>query len=179
MLWFLIKIILGIPLSIISLFILVIIIRESVSHLRITFYLKQLKKSNNIVVDTTTALMRLYTLLKDVKKHKDMFESMKIKHNSPEYLSADMVLRKDFTTNFIQIVPLSEKCYVEYFQKELEHTAKISFAPIDYLGFIFQNGEKAMHQRTVFKEIFNFERLKKTLPTIRKIVRARISDLKK
>jgi cytochrome P450 len=75
-------------------------------------------------------------------------------------------------------VPLSEKCLSEFYQKELEHAHKVTMAPVEYIGFFFKNNEKAQQQRTLFKEIFNFDRLKKSMPNIRKIVRSHVEKLK-
>ena len=97
---------------------------------------------------------------------------------SEEALKADMMITKTFRDTSIQIIPISDKCYNEYYQKELEHTRKVRSTPIDILGFILLSGEQAMHQRAVFKELFNFDRLKKTLPCLRNIVKAHMEELK-
>jgi hypothetical protein len=177
MLWLAAKIILSVLGIFIAMFVLFLAIRESISHIRLQYYIKQQK--SNCVIDKSPAFMNIVNVIKSITTFKDIWHIKKVKHTQPELLKADIYIEKDFRSCNIKINPLSEKSYIEFFQKELEHTVKTSFAGVEFLGFVHESGEKAMHQRMIFKEMFHFDRLIKTLPKIRFIIREHTSLLKK
>lgn len=174
MIYTVIKLAITIPLYLLAVFIGFLIIREIISHLGILFYLKQQKKDSNFIVDTKPAIMNILAVVKSMKKYKDILYDRKQKHNTPEALKSDMIIEKDYRSMNIKIHPISNICLSELYEKELEFTKKTSFAKFEFLGFLFKNGPNAFHQRTVFKEIFNFERLKKSMPVFRNIVRSHV-----
>ena len=179
MLWFLIKIILGIPLSIILLFILVVVFREIVSHIHILYYISQDNQNGKMLIAATPSIVRMKRILENVKKYKDFMYGARANIKNEKALKADMMITKTYRDTSISIHPISDRCFTEFYQKELEYTTKFRSSNIDMLGFILLSGEKAMHQRAIFKEIFNFDRLKRTLPTLRNIVRTHMDELKK
>ena len=175
MLWFLLKIILAIPLSLVC----IVALREIVSHIKIQHYVKQSKKKKNLLVNTKPAVKLMMDTVKGLKEHNDILHVRKTVQTSPQALQADMLVEKDLRSLDSKVHPLSEKCHAEFFKHEMEFCIKEPATNLDVLGLFFRNGDNIQHERGIFKEIFHFDRLKNALPDIRRITRKHVTQLKK
>lgn len=118
-------------------------------------------------------------IVKGIKSHNDIMHSRRVKNCSPEALKADLLIEKDYKTLQSKIHPLSDKAHAEFFAKELEHTTKQCLTDFVPYGFFLISSDTVMHQRSVFKEIFHFDRLAKFMPKIRSLSRKHVARVKK
>lgn len=53
-----------------------------------------------------------------------------------------------------QVMPISERAYNEFFEKEIAHTIKPKPFNMKFLGLFFENGDEAQKKRKLFSKFF-------------------------